>query len=81
MDLDEPIIKIHDLGLAAALISSDIELLGTQRGVMQRVYFVFANNDKVGRTMNRYWNNTLKVPARMFFDNTKALKSRIYETE
>jgi len=81
MDMDEPVIKLHDLGLSAALISSGIELLGTQRGVMQRVYFVFPNNDKVGRTMNSYWNNTLKVPARLFFDNTKALKNRIYETE
>ncbi len=81
MDIDEPVIKLHDLGLSAALISSGVELLGTQRGIMQRVYFVFPNNDKVGRTMNSYWNNTLKVPARLFFDNTKALKSRIYETE
>lgn len=81
MDTDETVIKIHDLGLAAALVTSEVELLGTQRGVMQRVYFVFANDDKLGRTMHSYWNNTLKVPARLFFDNTKALKSRIYETE
>jgi hypothetical protein len=81
MDTEEEVIKIHDLGLSAALISSGIELLGTQRGVMRRVYFVFTNNDKLGRTMNSYWNNTLKVPARLYFDNTKALKGRIYETE
>jgi hypothetical protein len=81
MDIDEAVVKIHDLGLSAALISSGIELLGTQRGVMRRVYFVFNNDDKLGRTMHSYWNNTLKVPARLYFDNVKALKSRIYETE
>ena len=80
MDMDEDIIKIHDLGLAAALISSEIELLGVERA-MRRVYFMFANDDKLGRAMNGYWNNTLKVPARLYFDNTKALKSRIYEAD
>lgn len=81
MDMDENVIKLHDLGLSSALITSGCELLGTQRGVMRRVYFVFANDDKLGRTMHSYWNNTLKVPARQYFDNTKALKNRIYETE
>lgn len=74
MSMDENVIMLHDSGLSSALIASGCELLGTQREIMRHVYFVLANDDKLGRTLHSYWNNTLKVPARQYFDNTKELK-------
>lgn len=73
--------RTHDLGLAAALVSSGFELRATSRDRNGRFYFAFRQDLELERTVNSYWADSLNVKARKFFDNTKMLKSRIYADE
>lgn len=70
--------KIHDLGLAAALVTYGHELLEAERDMSGRTYFVFSQTHEVAKVIRHYWSDTLNVHARKFFDNTKMLKSLIY---
>ncbi|HKU18005.1 MAG TPA: DUF5659 domain-containing protein [Candidatus Saccharimonadales bacterium] len=70
--------RIHDLGLAAALVSCGFQIQEISRDAEGRAYFVFQQSDELGITVVSYWENSLEVKARTFFDNTKMLKSRIY---
>ena len=74
-------VRIRDLGLAAALVSSGHEMRGTSRDISGRFYFIFAQTNEIDRDTNAYWADTLNVRARNFFDNTKMLKGRIYADE
>ncbi len=70
--------RTHDLGLAAALVSSGFELRATSRDINGRVYFSFKQVEYLAEAINGYWADTLSVPARSYSDNIKMLKSRIY---
>jgi hypothetical protein len=74
-------VRVHDLGLAAALISSSFMLRATTRDGNGRCHFEFRQTDNLTKAIDDYWANTLVVPARLFTDNLKMLKSRIYSEE
>jgi hypothetical protein len=78
MDMHHKTVKIHDLGLTAALATLGHEVLETKRDTGGRTYFVFAQSKELTDDMNSYWADALNVHARKFFDNIKMLKSRIY---
>jgi len=67
-----------DLGLAAALLTYGIELVGIDKADPRRVVFAFVNNDGLSDTVNTYWNGDLRLSVLRYFENTKLLKSRIY---
>ncbi len=76
-DLD----KYHltfDLGCAAALISIGYELCKLNKENPRKVQFVFHRTKGLDEAVDEYWADTLKLPARSLFDNTKMLKNRIY---
>lgn len=73
--------RTHDLGLAAALVSCGFDLKVTNRDINGRFYFGFKQTEKLTRTIDAYWSNTLDVHARTYNDNIKMLKSRIYADE
>jgi hypothetical protein len=81
MDINTPNTQIHDLGLAAALVSCDFKLRATNQDVRGRFYFVFKQTRELTKAIDEYWANTLNVPARLFSDNIKMLKSRIYSEQ
>jgi len=70
--------KIKDFGLVAALISVGFTVIRTERDY-KTVYFIFATIKPLNDAISAYWANTLTVPARQYFENTKMLKSRIYD--
>jgi hypothetical protein len=78
MDMNQPTIRIRDLGLAAALVSCDFEMLRTDHAISGPAFFVFTQTPELERAVNDYWADTLDVKARKFFDDIKMLKSRIY---
>lgn len=78
MDIDQQLIKIKDLGLAAALVSCSFKLRATTRDGSGRFYFAFRQTSDLTEAIDDYWANTLNVPARMYSDNIKMLKGRIY---
>ena len=68
----------YDLGIAAALLCSDFVLLSLDRTNPRKVLFVFKYRNRIEETANAYFADRLKLNARSFFDQLKALKSRLY---
>lgn len=71
-------VRVHDLGLAAALIGRGFRLHATDRDQNGRLYFIFRQTDELTKDIDAYWADALVVKARTYSDNTKMLKSRIY---
>lgn len=78
MNIDKTLIRISDLGLAAALISCGFTMQETIRDHNGRAYFVFIQTIELDRAVNDYWADALDIKARKYFDDIKMLKSRIY---
>jgi predicted Zn-dependent protease len=70
--------RFKDFGLVAALISVGFTVVRTERDY-KSVYFIFGTTKVLNDAVSAYWANTLTVPARQYFENTKMLKSRIYD--
>lgn len=70
--------ETSDLGLAAALISSNIRLVKVDITNPKRAVFIFDKSQFKGSIIDEFWSGELKVSALRFFENTKVLKSRIY---
>lgn len=70
-----------DLGLAAALISVDFELVSLDKQKNPRkVLFVFKTKSDIGEKVDDYFSGKLKASARALFDNTKMLKNIIFSS-
>jgi hypothetical protein len=78
---DDDLLSVRDLGLASALISLDHKTVGTRKDETGRVYFLFLKTTGALNVVDDYWANTLTVKARSYFDNTKMLKTRIYNEQ
>jgi len=68
----------YDLGVAAALLCAGFELLALDRANKRKVLFVFRKAKGIDDTANAYFADRLELNARAFFDQLKALKSRLY---
>ena len=76
--MKDSIIEIHDLGLAAALVSCGFFMCDARKDETGRTHFVFIETAQLSRAVNDYWADMLNVKARKYFDDVKMLKSRIY---
>ena len=71
-------VKISEFGLVAALLTSGFGIRRTEK-VGRRVLFIFGSSEDLQQTIDDYWAGTLKVYARQIMDNSKMLKSMIYD--
>lgn len=80
VDLNDPAVvwTTYDLGVAAALLCAEFELLVLDRANRRKVLFVFRKAKGIDDTANAYFADRLELNARAFFDQLKALKSRLY---
>lgn len=69
-----------DLALATA-ISLHYPLEDINKENPRRALFVFNDSPKLQELIIRYWKGELRVEPRLFFDNLKALKARLYANE
>lgn len=70
-------ISIRDLGVVAALITCGFETEEKYRDPDGRTYFVFQETAALDEAVHSYYDDTLQVKARKYFDDIKMLKSRI----
>src|SRR5579859_3810192 len=73
----EQVFTTNDLGLSAALLCADYELLSLDKANPRRVLFIFRHLPDIETTANSYFADHFRVSARSFFDHLKALKSRL----
>ena len=70
-----------DLGIAAALLTADFELLNLDKSDPHKVKFVFSRGDGITKVADDFWSNRLEQKVRSFWDNVKVLKNRLYSNE
>ena len=80
VDLNDPAIvwTSYDLGVAVALLYLGYELLSLDRSSARKVLFIFRRDERIDDIANSYFADKLELNARAFFDQLKALKSRLY---
>jgi hypothetical protein len=67
-----------DLGIATALVSLGYEVPLHDKSNPTKVIFIFEDRNNINEAVKKFWSNQLPVDARTFFENTKMLKSRIW---
>jgi hypothetical protein len=70
--------RTSDLSLAATLVCLGYYLTGLERGNDYKVLFEFSLNKSGKDAIDSYWNDGLTVNPRLYFDNLKMLKNRLY---
>lgn len=77
--LDDNIYRTTDLALAASLLSLHCPLSEISRSPEnRRATFVFTLNEAEQGYVAAFWNDSLKLNPRTYFDNVKQLKNRLY---
>jgi len=69
-----------DMALAAA-VSLFLPIEAIDKTDRRRAYFVFRKSEELDRLLEAFWNRELKVEVRAYFDQLKALKTRLYEPD
>ena len=80
LDDHEHFFYTFDLGCAAALASSDYELISLDKANPQKVMFIFRKDPGIVRVVDDYWADRLDLKARRYFESVKMLKNRIYSS-
>ena len=80
MALNDPayVWTTYDLGVSTALLCAGFELLALNRNNPRKVLFIFRREENIDETANAYFADQLKLNARAYFDQLKALKNRLY---
>ena len=68
----------YDLGVSTALLCASFELLALKRDKPRKVLFIFRREKSIDESANAYFADQLKLNARAYFDQLKALKNRLY---
>jgi hypothetical protein len=78
--LDDPafVWTTYDLGVSAALLCADFELLAVKKSNPRKSLFVFKKEVGIDETSDKYFSDRLQVKARSYFDHLKALKNKLY---
>lgn len=75
---DTDVFTTYDLGLAGALLTVGYKLQGLDRTNNRRALFMFVHKQGIDVSANRFFTDDLRVNARSYFDNLKALKNNLY---
>ncbi len=78
---DTDVFTTYDLGLSTALLTVGYKLQNLDRSNGRRVLFVFEHKAGIEIASNRFFSDELKVKARSYFDNLKAIKTKLYSDE
>lgn len=75
---DNNLISTCDLGCAGALVSMNFELRSIDRADERKAHFIFDRTTDIEQIIEDYWSDRLKISPRVFFDNIRLLKNRLY---
>ncbi len=72
--------RTSDLACAAA-VSLFVHLDSIDKTDRRRAFFIFERNGELDGLLEAFWKGTLQVEPRAYFDQIKALKTRLYEID
>jgi len=72
--------RTSDLACAAA-VSLFVQLDSIDKTDRRRAFFIFERNDELDGLLESFRKGALQVEPRAYFDQIKALKTRLYEID
>lgn len=69
--------RTADLALAAA-ISIFVPLEAVDKTDSRRAYFIFPQSEELDELVAAFWRKELKVEPQAYFDQLRAIKTRLY---
>lgn len=72
--------RTSDLACAAA-VSLFVPLDSVDKTDRRRAFFIFERTNELDELLETFWKGTLQVEPRAYFDQIKALKTRLYEID
>lgn len=77
--MKKELMDTQDMGLAIALVCCGFQLIQLEKsGINSRVTFRFIAEEEIDQRAQEYWNGTLKVAAKLFWNESKNIKTRLY---
>jgi len=72
--------RTSDLALAATIsLFYPIEAIDKQNP--RKAYFIFKREEGLDKLIEKYWRGELRVEPKMFFNQLRVLKARLYGSE
>ena len=71
----------HDIGLIGYLLCQNIELVGLDKAVKNKVLFILKRGDGIDTEVKKYWDFKSSVDAQSYFNKIKRLKNQIFSSE
>ena len=78
MEEFQNVFSTYDLGVSAALLCADFELLSVDKENPRKALFIFQKAAGIEDVADRYFSDRLEIKARSYFDHLKALKNKLY---
>ena len=79
MDKDE-YYKTSDLALTT-ILSLSFPLIGISPQSNNKSLFIFENSKNLEKLIEEYWSGTLKVEPKVYFNQLKTIKTRLYSND
>ena len=67
-----------DLSLASSLLTLGYEIQNLDKTNPHKAQFIFQRSPGLDSDIQNYWNGNLRINPRLFSDNIKMLKNRLY---
>jgi hypothetical protein len=67
-----------DLALVACLVNRGFKIVSLDRTLPNKIQFQFEQTPELEQTVEDFWADRLMVSPRIFFDNIRLIKNRIY---
>jgi hypothetical protein len=74
----DDVMAVSDLGCAAALVTANFSLLTLDRANPRKIRFIFRCEAGIKKVADDFWSDRLEQKSRLFWDNIKNLKNRLY---
>ena len=70
-----------DLALISCLVTRGFKIVSLDRTLPSKIQFRFEQTPELEQTVDDFWSDRLVVSPRLFFDNIRLVKNRIYQNE
>ena len=71
----------HDIGLVGYLLCQNLELVGLDKAIKNKVLFILKKSGGIDTEIKKYWDFKSSVDAQGYFNQIKRLKNQIFSSD
>jgi len=78
MSIQNELFTTYDLNLSAVLLAKGLVLEEVKKNPKGKSLFYFQKSKKLGKLIDEYWREEIKIKPQDLFNSLKSIKNRIY---